>query len=498
MQGETTSAAGMTVREKLERALWTPIKACRIRYLPLLMIYFAYGASGLIGVASTFWVRKDLTSLQPEHLAALGVWLALPWTAKVVFGELVDTIAIFGSRRRVYVYLGASLVAASMLLLASAAGRGITFAKPGTLYIIASLLSVFGFVIQDVVADAMSTEVVERVSADGTPRPATDIERDLGMVQVLGRLALSFGILATSGLGGVLAKYLPYSTVFLIGLSIPLVSILGAMFVKLETSESRPTDWTILGGGIAFGLVTVGIGLLDLTGGQELVFCLTLAVILWMLNRITGGLDPILRRRLAFTAFVIFAFRMAPGVGEGYTWFAIDVLKFDELFQGKLAQIGATIGLVSLWMLANDVTRQDAVRVMLWITIIGTILALPTLMLVFEGHKVTERLFGIGAQGIALFDAAAQSPLAQLSMIPLLTLVAINAPASYRATWFALMASLMNLALVAGQLLTKYLTLAWPVTRGDYTNLPTLVVVATVLGFVIPVAAIFSLGKRLK
>ena len=35
-------------------------------------------------------------------------------------------------------------------------------------------------------------------------------------------------------------------------------------------------------------------------------------------------------------------------------------------------------------------------------------------------------------------------------MIPLLTLIAYYAPAGHRATWFALMASLMNLALVAG------------------------------------------------
>ena len=44
-------------------------------------------------------------------------------------------------------------------------------------------------------------------------------------------------------------------------------------------------------------------------------------------------------------------------------------------------------------------------------------------------------------------------------MIPLLTLIAIYAPAGHRATWFALMASLMNLALVAGELQTKYLNL---------------------------------------
>ena len=42
-------------------------------------------------------------------------------------------------------------------------------------------------------------------------------------------------------------------------------------------------------------------------------------------------------------------------------------------------------------------------------------------------------------------------------MIPMLTLIALYAPAGHRATWFPLMASLMNLALVAGQLPTKYL-----------------------------------------
>ncbi len=45
----------------------------------------------------------------------------------------------------------------------------------------------------------------------------------------------------------------------------------------------------------------------------------------------------------------------------------------------------------------------------------------------------------------------------QLSMIPLLTLCAIYAPEKRRATWFALMGSLMNLALVAAALQTKYL-----------------------------------------
>ena len=60
-------------------------------------------------------------------------------------------------------------------------------------------------------------------------------------------------------------------------------------------------------------------------------------------------------------------------------------------------------------------------------------------------------MFGFGARTIAIIDTATTSPFAQLSMIPLLTLIAIYAPAGHRATWFALMASLMNLALVAGR-----------------------------------------------
>ena len=50
--------------------------------------------------------------------------------------------------------------------------------------------------------------------------------------------------------------------------------------------------------------------------------------------------------------------------------------------------------------------------------------------------------------------------------MPLLTLTAYYAPPGHRATWFALMASLMNIALVAGQLQTKYLNDIFVVGRG--------------------------------
>ncbi|HKZ95493.1 MAG TPA: hypothetical protein VJ045_00780 [Hyphomicrobiaceae bacterium] len=485
------------LRRTAERALLAPVRAMRPIYWPLLMVYFAYGALGLIAVADSFWVKKALT-FSPAALAQLGVWLTLPWAMKMMFGELVDSVPIFGSQRRTYVYIGASLIAGGLILLAGAAGQWITFAAPEHLYVAAQLLVVVGVVLQDVVADAMSTEVVPRTEEDGSPRAKADIDHDLGMVQILGRLALSTGAFLVAGAGGWLAQILSYETVFLIGLAIPVISASGALLVKLETSESRPTDWRILGGGLVFGLTVTAIALAGLPFSQELVFVISMAVIVAMLARVTADIDPTTRLKILYAALIIFAFRATPGVGEGYRWFTIDVLGFDEAFYGTLAQIGAGIGLAAAWLLSDAITRKPVATVLLWLTLIGGLLSIPTLMLVYRADLWTEEVLGFGARTIAVVDAAAASPLAQLSMVPLLTLIAIYAPASRRAIWFALMASFLNLALIAGQLATKYMNWLFVIERGSYGELPALTVTVVVIGLAAPLSAILAFGNRIR
>ncbi|HRD77632.1 MAG TPA: hypothetical protein PK264_17135, partial [Hyphomicrobiaceae bacterium] len=79
------------------------------------------------------------------------------------------------------------------------------------------------------------------------------------------------------------------------------------------------------------------------------------------------------------------------------------------------------------------------------------------------------------------------------AQVPLLTLIAVHAPAAARATWFALTASLMSLAIVASQLLTKYLNLLFPIERGQYDNLSALVggVLGSSLGLPLLAVAFF-------
>jgi hypothetical protein len=496
---ETSGIAIDRPRRRM-RTVWTdsvlrPIKAFRPSYLPVVMVYFAYGSIGLIDVTRDLWIKESL-SLTPSELASIAVWLVLPWTIKMVFGELVDTVPIFGSQRKSYVLVGAAFMAAGLVILAGAAGKWLTFARPDHLYIMGALLLTIGTVVQDVVADAMSTEVVARTDETGKERPDHVVRTELGMVQVLGRLAVSGGILAVAGLSGWLADLMTRQAVFLIALIIPAISVAGVFLRGAETTERRRIDWRILGGGIAFGALVAALGVGGLPFGQEVIFLISMGVVCTMLVLVTAELDHNTRMGILYATIIVFAFRATPSVGDGFFWWTLDDLKFDASFYGTLRQTGAILSIAVMWMFSRQLTECSVTKTLFWIAVASTVLSLPNIGLVYGVHHWTEATFGFGARTIAFVDAAAASPFVQLSMVPLLTLVAYYAPPGHRATWFALMASLMNLALVAGSLQTKYLNQLFVVNREQYSELAPLLIWATGLGFIIPVMAIALFGRQ--
>ena len=189
----------------------------RARYIPLLMVYFAYGASGFSGIAETFWVKEHL-NLSAEALVAIVFWAGIPWTIKMVFGQFADSIRIFGSQRKIYIFIGAGLIAAGQGILIGLAAKSpwlLQFGSPGKLYLFSALVSVIGFVLQDVIADAMSTEVVDRVDpVTGSPRPEEDVKKDLGQIQWLGRIAIMFSGAIVARAGGGPSQTLNFQTKF--------------------------------------------------------------------------------------------------------------------------------------------------------------------------------------------------------------------------------------------------------------------------------------------
>src|SRR5262247_1838278 len=79
----------------------------KLRYLPILLTYFCYGASAITSVALVFF-EKDSLGLTPAEVAEIGFWLGLPWGMKMVAGVASDVYPIFGSRRGAYLLVGAS------------------------------------------------------------------------------------------------------------------------------------------------------------------------------------------------------------------------------------------------------------------------------------------------------------------------------------------------------------------------------------------------------
>ncbi len=474
--------------------LLTPIRAIRLRYIPLLIIYFSYGASGFSSVAEMFWVKEQL-SLSAQDLIALGVWLTVPWTIKMIFGQMVDSIPIFGSNRKVYVYIGTIFMILGTVLMigvVSDAPYLSSFSKE-SVYIVSAVLSTIGFVMQDVVADTMSTEVVDKSQSK------EDINKELAMIQVLARLSLGFAIFLVSGLKGWLAQIYSYETIFTITLFIPLLSIVGVSLVKLNPVETTPINSRIFIGGILFAIFTVVIAYNQIPYSQEIVFVVSLGVVLYMLRSIISKLDAETIKHIQMAMIVIFVYRAMPSIGPALSWWQIDVLEFDKAFFGTLGQIGAFLALVGMWISSKYIINQSIGKVLIWMTVIGSVLSMPILAL----HSGLHSLVCLDARTVAIVDTAIASPFDYIAGVLMLTLVAIYAPEGNKGTWFALMASLMNLALNAGGLLSKYINNIFVITReisengkivtpANYDELGIIMWIVIIFGFIIPILTILK------
>jgi len=128
---------------------------------------------------------------------------------------------------------------------------------------------------------------------------------------------------------------------------------------------------------------------------------------------------------------------------------------------------------------------------LLWVTVAGTVLYLPSISLFYGANE----WLGISARTFAFIDTTISAPLGQLAMVPMLVLIAKTAPPGAEATMFAIMASLMNLALSASELFTRHLNTAFAVTQQDYSNLGQLMITVGAIGL-LPLLALPLLTRQ--
>lgn len=507
----------------------------RWSFLPPLMVYFAFGISGLTAIVGTFFV-KDYLGLSAAFLAGLGFWAGLPWALKMPLGHLVD---LMWRWKWLLVWLGAGLMGLSlfiMYLLISDPARMAQIMPIEAWYVLSVLLAPCGLVLQDAVADAMSVEAVPHRAPDGTPHDEATLRNMHTTMQMLGRVALIGGMLLVALINIVMFDGIEtldpartaglYADIYLIALIIPLVSVSGVILAGVQrrlamarlrraggdpaTLMTRPgpptkaNPWYFIGGG-AFVALSLTAGLSDIPWSQEIVFAGSMAIVLILMRQLLKALPPAQARMLVGTAIIVFVFRAVPLPGPGATWFSIDVLNFDQQFLSVLQLVASALTLVAMIVLRPFMAHRRLTFVFVVLTLAAGILALPNIGLYYGIQDWTAPLTGgiVDARFIAIVDTAAESPLSQIAMIPMLAWIARNAPDNLKATFFAVMASFTNLALSASSLFTKYLNEILLVTRevrdrasgtvevaADYSQLGVLLIVAGLVALLAPLVTI--------
>ena len=508
-------------------------------YLPPLMIYVAAGISGLTGIVGTFFV-KDYLNLSAAFLAGLGFWAGIPWALKMPLGHLVDLI---WNKKNYMVFVGASLISLSLLIM-----YGLiihtewmsTILTVETWFVISVLLSPIGYVVQDVVADAMTVEAVPLVDDNGENFSRDEIKLMHTTMQTLGRFAIIGGTVLVALANVILFKGVDdleqtekislYGSIYIYALIIPIVSVMGiflASFLKSQKrkkliqkgfsgleaeipKEKTEINWWILGGSLVFVIFTLSVGSFRLPFAQEIVFLGSMIIILFLMNKLIKELPKDLRLTVVGTAIIIFIFRAMPGPGPGLSWFEIDVLEFNEQFFSVLSLIASVLTLVGIIVLRPFMANNSIAKIIIILSIAGAVLFLPSVGMYYGFHNWTSSITNgvVDAKFIAIFNTALESPLGQVSMIPLLAWIAKNAPAHLKATFFAVFASFTNLALSASSLGTKYLNEIFTITRevkdkvsnailttADYSELGLLLITVTLLTLLIPVIFVNIIQK---
>ena len=483
----------------------------KLSYLPPLMIYLAAGISGLTGIVGTFFV-KDYLNLSAAFLAGLGFWAGIPWALKMPLGHLVDLI---WNKKNYMVYVGATLIGLSLLIM-----YGLiihtewmsTILKVETWFVISVLLAPIGYVVQDVVADAMTVEAVPIVNEEGQKFSQDQIKTMHTTMQTLGRFAIIGGTVLVALVNVILFKGVDsleqadkielYGSIYIYALVIPFVSILGVIFANYLKNkkknkligqglvgnednyehEKTEINWWILGGSLIFVIFTLSVGSFGVPFAQEIVFLGSMVIILFLMSKLIKELPQNLRSTIVGTAVIIFVFRAMPGPGPGLSWFEIDELKFNEQFFSILSLLASVLTLLGIILLRPFMSNNSIAKIIV--------------------------VLSIDAKFIALINTALESPLGQVSMIPLLAWIAKNAPSHLKATFFAVFASFTNLALSASALGTKYLNEIYTITRevkdkvtnailttADYSELGILLITVTLLTLILPILFVFIIQK---
>ncbi|XP_078430910.1 major facilitator superfamily protein isoform X2 [Wolffia australiana] len=388
------------------------------------IVYFVQGVLGLSRLAVSFYMKDDL-HLDPAETAVITGISALPWLVKPLYGFISDSIPLFGYRRRSYLIMSGLLGALSWSLMAT-----IVDSKYSTGFCI--LLSSLSVAVSDVVVDSM---VVERARGES--------QSTSGSLQSLCWGSSAFGGIVSAYFSGSFVEAYGVRFVFGVTAFLPLMTSAVAVLVK----EPRVS---------ASEALYLPKGLLESSKRSILE--------LW---------DAVKQPSIFLPTLFIFLWQATPQSDSAMFFFTTNKLGFTPEFLGRVKLVTSVASLAGVALYNGFLKTVPLRRIFLITTILGSALGMTQVLLVTG----LNRQMGISDEWFSIGDSLILTVLGQASFMPVLVLAARLCPRGMEATLFATLMSISNGGGVLGGLIGAGLTAVFGVTKDNFDNLVTLIVV---------------------
>lgn len=361
------------------------------------LIYFfsPNGLAALPGLTVNF-LLKDVLKMTATQAAYFGAVTILGWAIKPLWGIISDSLPIFGSRRKSYLIL--TTILAALIWFSLGQIENYTIRNLILLFTFSSLAYAF----MDVLCDALMVE-------KGKPYNLT------GRFQSIQWTAVYAASIITGFAGGWVAENLKPQTVFSVNAVFPLI-ILGTalIFIKEnhlpEAKEEIRRTWHTLKE--SFGNKT-----------------------LWLL------------------AFFLFFWTFSPSFGAPFFYYAVDNLKFDKMFFGLAASIGAAssaLGAVLYGKFHQKLKTRKLVKLAIIVGVLATLFDLIYFASFIVEHPERARIIYLASAGLLGIISA-------VTFLVMLNAAALSCLKYAEGTTFAFLTSFWNVGLMGSSAIGGFL-----------------------------------------
>ncbi|KAI3806687.1 hypothetical protein L1987_22601 [Smallanthus sonchifolius] len=467
------------------------------------LIYFTQGFRSFVWTAVSYQL-KDRLKLSPSASQFVTSIAFFPWSIKPIYGILSDCIPIKGRKRIPYLVIATLLSLFPWVIL----GLQETIRNSRGQLMIFLLLQNLGSAMADVVIDAMIAEAARLEKA-----------RFAGDLQSVSWMAMAFGGICGSLLGGYALDNFQMENIFLVFAVLPTVQLLSCVFVKENPESCKPSlklSTSNGSNGINGSKSDEDKSLIDVHKTNTLRRNKSSKQKKKRkINRSNnqmpekdGSFLSQLLRSLKMAGYTLFKAFRQPIILRPMAWFFLaqvtmpnlstvmfyyqtEVLNLEASFLGTTRVIGWISLMVGTFIYNRFLKKMKLRRILMFAHVALSLITLLDIVLV---TRLNVSL-GVSDKTMMLFGSALSDAINQFKFMPFLILSGHLCPPGIEGTLFALFMSINNLGATISGFLGAGLASVLNISSGSFDNLSFGIAVQVICTF-LPVGFLFLIPKE--